>query len=379
MAQYGADSILPVKFFNKDTQETAAILTLTLALALPREKAKSMARLLLKLGATCSQAESNGTTALHRYIEDGNSDLIDVLLESDKAALKSAVNHLVLTGSYWSARTISPLHTAIMRGDAGLVRKLLSLGALPHIDFQTWLKAAKLNASFSERLGTLEVNQHKHAQSLEQPLVTAIRHGNSDIALELLDNGADANTLTQETQNLFYNKYQRNYTKGKSVLDVVREFVSELSKYNGENSSNKKPEERPGMETYLQQYQPGSYQHFVISEDIAHNKRNFKKRLESYEKEKKRIASLAGAPEKLQAIQETISGFMKLEAALIEKGAKPFDELHPDIKTKESSGYGYHHTSSESEEQKTEPYKYVFRFHNDKDLTEARRDGYFEL
>lgn len=62
--QYGADSILPVKFINKDNNsDTGAILTLALALSLPTGKAKSMAELLLKLGAVSSQADSNGCTA----------------------------------------------------------------------------------------------------------------------------------------------------------------------------------------------------------------------------------------------------------------------------------------------------------------------------
>lgn len=51
VAEYGADILLPVKLVNPRTSDAkAAIMTLVLALSLPSERAKSVIKLLLKLG-----------------------------------------------------------------------------------------------------------------------------------------------------------------------------------------------------------------------------------------------------------------------------------------------------------------------------------------
>ncbi|KAG8421228.1 hypothetical protein J3458_003123 [Metarhizium acridum] len=73
LCDYGADSILLVKFLNNNNEaDTTALLTLTLALGLRKDKAIFMARLLLKLGATSSQADAQGCTAFYRFIEHGD-------------------------------------------------------------------------------------------------------------------------------------------------------------------------------------------------------------------------------------------------------------------------------------------------------------------
>jgi hypothetical protein len=337
-----------------------------------------MARLLLKLGATCSQAESNGVTALHRYITTANSSLIDVLLESDKVALKSAVNHLFLRGYYWDAETISPLHSAVVLDNPELVRKLLSAGALAHVDFETWLKAARLNENYSRRLGTLETNKERYNQSLEQPLITAIRQGYFQVAIELLENGADANTLTLETQKMLHNTYERQYNKGRSALDLVRDLITKLSEYKGEQQMVE-PMETPGVDTYLQKFKPGTYQHWIVEKKVSANQESFKKSMESYHENVKRIQTLAGVPEKLEAINETVSGFKSLESVLLAKDAKPFAELQPDIKTKETDNLMGYNNSTTSEREPPKPFEYNFRFTNDKDMTETRREGYIQL
>lgn len=68
--EFGSDSLLPIKIGDGSYgNPNTAILTLVLALALPLEKAIRMCETLLDLGATSSQADAEGITAFHRYIQ----------------------------------------------------------------------------------------------------------------------------------------------------------------------------------------------------------------------------------------------------------------------------------------------------------------------
>jgi ankyrin repeat protein len=98
-----------------------ALLTLVLALALPEENARSMAKLLLSLGATAAQADTDGTTAFHRYVEQNSESLLDTLFEMDKAGSKTALNHIAFP-DHGSSRT--PLQIAATDGHLGMVLKV---------------------------------------------------------------------------------------------------------------------------------------------------------------------------------------------------------------------------------------------------------------
>ncbi|PWI66622.1 hypothetical protein PCL_04760 [Purpureocillium lilacinum] len=375
LCDYGADSILPVKFLSSDSDDTAAILTLTLALSLPTDKAKSMARLLLRLGATSSQADSRGYTAFQKYIDTGKNEMIDVLLDTDKMGVKTSINHLAFTGYRWNANTTSPLHSAVERGDSVLVLKLLNAGAESQIDFDTWLKAAKVS-SIHGNLGDLEHARRSYRESLEQPLIAAIRSGNADAAIKLLENGADPNALTSDTNRLLIDEYRRRWNHGTSALDLVRDVIHELSKYSGEKANFTKPMLRPGMDEYLKNIEPNTYTHWIVSRDIKHAKSRFELEEKAYTKDVERIRTLKGATEKKEAIDESLSELKNLERALIAKGAKVFDELHPEIdaqpRTKSAS-------QDREVEKVHEKYKYDFSFRNESDMNDARRDGYVQL
>lgn len=161
-----------------------------------------MAQLLLNLGATSSQGDTDGCTAFHRYVESGKLDLIDTLWENDKTGVKSAINHLVFGGNSWNPESIAPLNTAVALEDPILVLKLLEGGASADIDFETWLKAAKTSSTHSQSLGNLDDNKKKYLQSTEQPLIAAIRRGSADVATKLLEHGADPNALSTDTQTM---------------------------------------------------------------------------------------------------------------------------------------------------------------------------------
>lgn len=371
--KYGADVILPVKFLGSGSLDTAAILTLTLALTLPREQAKSMARLLLKLGATSSQADSDGYTALQRYVDSGRNEAIDVLLENDKTRIKPALNHLTFSPQSWNPQTNSPIHSAVEHGDSLLVLKLLNAGALPHIDFNTWLKSAKLS-SFRSSLGDLEGSRRMYMQSMEQPLITAVRSGNTDAAIKLLDNGADPNALTSESQCLLTNEYMRSYTRGMSALDLVGDLIQGLSNYEGEKPPLREPRLQSGTERSLRKTKPGTYQRWVVSADVKSVLKAFERDEAAYRAEVKRSETSWGIEEKREAIDEALLGLERLESALVAKGGKAFIELHPEVKTQNRASASYDREVAMPNE-----YEFDFRFTYDSDMNETRRDRYIEL
>lgn len=96
LQEYGADILLPVKLLGHDKQPMAALLTLALCAKLPFEKAKSMAKTVLSLGATCPQADMHGFTAFHRLVEGKVPAPIDLVGELDKVGVKNAINHVVM-------------------------------------------------------------------------------------------------------------------------------------------------------------------------------------------------------------------------------------------------------------------------------------------
>ncbi|KAF4945373.1 hypothetical protein FGADI_12012 [Fusarium gaditjirri] len=377
LCDYGTDSILPVKSLAEHG-DSRAILTLVLALTLPNDKAKSMANLLMRLGATSAQADSKGCTAFHRYVESGEVELIDTLLDNDKTGIKAAINHMVCDGSYWNAETIAPINTAVQSGDVALVLKLLTAGAAAHIDFDNWLKSAKVS-DMSGRLGNLETNQKMYKETVEQPLITAIRSGRTDVAIKLLESGADPNSLNTETHRLIFNEYQRNWNKGQSALDLVQKSLKRLRGFTVETNGPVKPREIPGMDECLGHFTPGSYSHWVVSEQVGSQKRSFASRLKRYEEDVKKNPEPRGVQEKLEAIKELSAGFKALEEELIGRGGKTFDELHPDIKTNLRNNASSTSSRTKDEEKAIKPFEFHFSFNNDRDMTEKRRDGYIEL
>ncbi|KAH8893115.1 ankyrin [Thozetella sp. PMI_491] len=376
LCEYGSDVILPVKFLNDEREPTNAILTLALALTLPLEKAKSMANLLLRLGASSSQADLHGCTAFHRYVNSNESEMVDTLWEFDKTGVKAALNHLLIESRYWDPPAISPLHTAIGNGDTILVMKLLEAGANPQIDFEHWLKAAKFSTRLEGRLRSFEENQKTYRKSVQQPLITALTScPDPEVAYLLLRGGADPNTMTQVSYQLLDDEWQRRYNQGETALDLVRNQLEQLRKYTGEKLSAQNPELPEGIREYLDLVQAGTYQHWVTEEDIKQKLKSHERAVESYKEAVKNFEGLTGVAEKQQAIREAISQVEKVEQLLVEMGGKTFQELHPDIKTNTDR---YHQSTTQAEKKK-ECYQFNITFRNATDVTDIRRAAYLEL
>ncbi|KAL8370906.1 hypothetical protein RB595_000985 [Gaeumannomyces hyphopodioides] len=367
--EYGADVLLPVKILGYDSKPVAALLTLVLALSLPVDQAKSMTKTLLALGATSAQADIKHMTCFHRYVDNGASDLVEALWDLDPVGTKTSINHLAWLDS-WKA--ISPLQSAIQNGDSRLVLKLLDAGAIPEIDFETWLKSAK--QAIENRLGTAESNTDTFRTSLDQPLILALKSTDPTSAIGLLERGADVNTLTQVSWNILKGGWWRNHNTGETALDVVRRQLALVRKYEGEKPYGTVPQPPVGVESAIEGLIPGTWKHWVVIRTIADAQTATESRLMVYAADQKRIEMKKGLLEKKEAITEVARALEKVETAILERGGKTFDELHPGMNDQDRT------KSVERDfDPKQTPFEFKHSFYGVKDMTPAREVAYFEL
>ncbi len=383
--EFGADVLLPVKIWDGGSEPLKVILTLVLTLALPVEKAVEMTETLLSLGATSSQADTNGITAFHRYIRSGGSQLIESLWANDKIGLKTALNHVAVSGSFYDCETLAPLITAVDRGDPTVILKLLEAGANPEIDFETWLRGAKF--SFENNLRDYESNKTVFNQGVSQPLIIAIQSSNPSNAIRLLERGADPNVITKASSRIITDTWRRRDKKGQSALDVVQDALMKLREYRGEKvvfhlpwrtrwdktetNDVKAPKGPFGTSEFLKKFQRGTYQHWIVSMDIEDGVKAYKKELDRFKKEKDRKDQHGSLSKKKEAIHDAISQLEEVEKALKARGAKHFKELYPDA--------DWSIESSDEKDKPTSPYGFDFNFIRIKDLTDKRKATYIEL
>jgi ankyrin repeat protein len=373
--EYGADVLLPVKFLDSRREPLNALLTLVLALALPAEKAKSMAKTLLSLGATSAQADLTGITAFHRYVQEKAESLLETLWDLDKTGSKAAVNHIAFTNN----RADTPLQTAAKNGNLSLVLKLLDNGALAEIDFETWLKSAK--QTISTQLRTFAENENLFKSTTEQPLIMALKSADPSIALKLIERGANVNTLTALSYDYLYRCQQGwwSNSRGDSALDIVQAQLKKLRKYKVEADLGLKAKLAENMEEYLKNLKPGSYQHWMVSKDIEQKRKAFCRAKREYDRGKSLSASVLGVKEKEEAVLEAIGTLEAIEKLFLEKGAKTFESLYPEEHKKyvdyqsQYNGEPVKHTDDDGN------YTYTFSFSNVIDVTPARQAAYLDL
>jgi ankyrin repeat protein len=384
LCDYGADSLLPVKFLDDDKKPVGAILTLVLSLCLPDDKAESMARVLLKLGSTSSQADMDGCTAFHRFVAHGNKKFVQLLADEDKTGVMAAVKAIV-----WNySNSTSPLNTAIAQGDAILALQVLEAGHKPEVDFDSWIKSAKLSSNMY--LSDHDHNLGQYHNSAVQPLLDAIAHCPDPALIKsLLDAGADPNWLPSSAWHKVHNEWQRtnkHYT-GETALDLVREQIGKLRKHKPEKA-RKRRAPRPPKATgaFAAKYAEGSYARHMIDCDITTKESTYKREIKRYRRDvkadSKPDAKSDGTAEKEAAIKEVLADYEQIEQILLNAGAKGLYELYPKIKKGKSSSYyyrGYRPGPETYGDDNSQPYEYNFRFTGTDDLGDVRLEAYIKM
>lgn len=369
--EYGADILLPVKLMGSDNRPTAALLSLVLAAKLSVPKAKSMAKTILSLGATCAQADMHKITAFHRLVQQNASALIELLIEFDKIGVKNAINHMAFS-SRDNEETHWPLQEAIKNGDSRLVLRLLDAGAVPQLDFELWLKAAKQSFLEPRLREGLENNVQLFESTIEQPIILALQCSDPSIALELIRRGADVNTMTAQSRQFLH--YELRSNTGQTVLDLVREEKERLRDF--EPPVAEDPKLQYGMDTALNTLQEGTWQFAAVklAADLAKSDNEWQ--IERHEKEITRISNPKGLQMKQAAIDSAVDSLEQIERKVLDKGGKTFAELHPDFR---QQAYQYSPHSPWPQDPGSSEFKAELTFHLVSDLTEKRKAKYIEL
>jgi hypothetical protein len=332
-----------------------------------------MALTLLEVGATSSQADLTGITAFHYYVHNSAEAML-TLFDNDKAAALSALNHVAVSGNMWNPTTANPLSTAIENRDAVTTLKLLD-ASVPRIDYSAWIKSAK--TAFVSKWNKMEdpkKNLELFNKSVEQPVVLAVEKELPSIILEMLAKGADPNTVTKLGSSVLQEEYQRRYTKGETLLDVVRKKLDELRLYKSEQEPESPPEALKDDVHYLSGLEPGTYKHWIASTNLKNAKRTYDAKFTAYQRKIKDAKKpRPGLKHKENAIKECISTFEKVEQELLTKGGKTFKQLHPDIEDPDNSQTRHHY-----EPPKPKPFEVTFNFAVG-ELTEDLKELYIEL
>ncbi|KAK5146469.1 hypothetical protein LTR04_001040 [Oleoguttula sp. CCFEE 6159] len=378
---FGADVLLPVKLLSEhDKSPRAAILTLVLALQLPTEQATDMIKTLLELGASSAQADVDQVTAFHYTVAQDAEALFSTLLTEDASAVKRAINHLSLNGHPYNPSVQSPLMTAIMnQGEIG-ARDLLKAGARATIDFGEFMKSYQVKFDNS-RMDSLSQDPKRtretFLQQAEQPVLLALESDNPYITIELLDNGADPNTLTSTGgQKVLLDERSRRYDTGETILDVVRRKLKNIEKW---QDAIGKDDDAPLQllkedKYYLGHLKEGTYQHWTAREALrgakeVQKQEQDRRRMNARWKEKNKF----GFTEKCKAVQAVAHELEQVEIELLKRGAKPFYELHPEIERPQENNNHNLYTPP-----KPKPFEVEFSF-GVPNLTDARRDAYLAL
>ena len=370
---FGADPLLPVKLLHShDKSPRGAILTLVLALRLPLEKAKAMTQTLLEIGASSAQANTNQTTALH-FISGQQPELIETLFQFDEPAAKRSINHLSVSGSSWSPSAQSPLMSAISNHNALAALKLLEAGANPEIEFKDWIKPVE--TQFDEVAGRDSKDNHKRfTQDVEQPIILAAQTELPDIILQLLERGANPNTLPKATQQGVVDDWYRRYNKMESLLEIVRTKLQSLRSFEDDKPPSPSKLKLKEGEDYLAGINPGTYKYFVAQVQLDNARSSDESTKKSDKDRIKRYNEREGVEEKRLAVEKLATAFQKVEEELVRRGAKTFKELHPDIedeKKEKSSPYQY-------PDRVDLPWEITFDF-NVHDLEDDTREAYCKL
>ncbi len=379
---FGADVILPIKIRDEYSREPkAAILTLVLAAKFSPDGSK-MTQQLLKHGASSSQADMNENTALQFIVNNGDTTVLDVLLDHDEPAAMAAIHHLSVSGGVYNPDVRTALLIAIYNRNEAMAFRLLELGAATTISKEDF--AQVFQRRFANASQNPESIEHLFQTMVDQPIIMAIHNDMPKLAERLLS-ASNVNTLSKSALRGLPRAggYQGRLTtsEAKSSLDLVRDRISALRaalQTNETQQQSPKPEQLKPDEYYLRDLKVNTYRHWLARRNLERAKLvltamafQYKTKTESSLKREENEGVLL----KQAAIQNAMAAFEAFEAQLLRLGAKTFTELHPEVVLGETPNYnyGYGHNLHLAES-----YETVFGFLIP-DIDHAKRTGYTAL
>ena len=223
--------------------------------------------------------------------------------------------------------------TAIQAKDSVTAIRLLGLGAKPEIDFTAYMKAYQ---SKHDPPKDSKQNKRNFEESLQQPVLIAVQNELPLLAKSLIEeHGVDPNTLTTDGHRVLNNHYTRSHTKGTTLLDQVTKKLESLRDWKFEATEPEAPMPLNEDAEYLSPFQSDTYAFWSASKQLQDAKDQYKNDLKAYRRELKKQKDRTGVVEKQVSINQLVEEFELLEAALLERGAKRFYELHPEVEQPE--------------------------------------------
>ena len=365
--EYSADVLLPVKILSEyDRSPESAILTLVLALEQPLSEARKMIDGLLTNGATATQADLREVSALHHVVNSGKLVVLDAMKRRTRSeVLTKLVNHVTVDKhGYYNKDCNAPILTAIRLRRPDLVEALISMGAKTDIsleDFATAYKTADEHGSKDP-----ENVKKMFQKSVDQPITLAVRMEMPDLALRLLDAGADVNTVPKSAY-LALEGYNWRGEK-KSLLEMVQARIKSLQDSIKPAEPREKPEAPEALREDAQylDYPKDSYKYWFALHDLEQAKEAKSYQLKQYEDgvrdTDRSLEPAEGDEEKRAAVQNVIRDMEQVEQKLKAAGAKTFQELFPDApKDQDQSHNHYNHRGFDANVNNS-PYSTTFAF-----------------
>lgn len=297
-----------------------------------------MVKTLIALGASTAQADVTQKTALHYCVAD-RPDMLDTLIDLDPTGIKRAINHLSNNeGGFYRQMFSSPLMTAIEARDTNAAMRLLFAGAKPAVDFSAYMKAMARARTGRYFDSDSERNNTRFQNDFQQPIIRAANEDLTALVEKLIENGADVNTLSTDGWTVINDKWRRNSYFGKTLLDIVRGRIEELKNWEqSEPRMPKAPKPLKGDADYLADFKEGTYSFFAAKVQVGNARSQYERDLKSYKKQMEEAKTREGTEEKQRAIENRVSELEQLEKFLLDRGAKTFYDLHPDIQKPESN------------------------------------------
>ncbi|KAL7272073.1 hypothetical protein RUND412_005133 [Rhizina undulata] len=338
VSDFGADPLLPIKILGNDKSPVNAILSLTLAYNLPKEKAAAAVTTLLQLGASSAQANSfSRVSALHYAVWHKAQEIVSLMFDIDGPAASSVVNQIGKEHErYWSTSCASPLITAMKQESPHLANILLEHGVRGKVTLEEFIQALHrddYNVPLDQRTVQFE-------NGTRQPIEIALWNENTlPLFGRLLAAGADPSTITI----LSYNSsryFHFEPTNLMTILDLVHKRIETYRKFLTEADKEPVKEElRPLWDiSVLDQFPEGSYSRLVAERTFnlqnmrirdANRDRFTAKEETTKEKAWKKLA----LEKKKAAAQQQLELYEKAEKQLIDSGAKSYFEIFPEKKS----------------------------------------------
>ena len=351
ISSFGADVLLPIKHFNAYTRRPqTAIMSLVLAAQLTEPDGSRVCKKLLSLGASTAQADMKQITALHYLVATFKSEAVKVSFDVDFPAAKASLSHVVVENASFRPFVDTPLTTAICSEKTELVKQVLKLGAPPTIELDDFAR------SYSVALESESYNFNRDREISEvfrentvQPVLHAIDFDMPDVVYQLLELGADVNSIDPDAHQYVFRaeKNSSTYLCGNSLLDMINNKIDTLRKAGAEAMDIPDP---PYEAYFTDQHertllQQGKVEHcgrcasqdchtyeqwhlLKDTEQIDYISRSWKKQKVDKVDEYK---SQPGLKEKIAALDSLRQKFDRLRDHVIAVGGKTLEEMYSGI------------------------------------------------